>query len=108
MDFTKETFLKFCRAITRSGVAINLSQFCNGFGYFEAKPYANESTIRYNINVIINEENKISFNCSMRIRNFNIGNCIVDEITFLRHAKEISLHYTGVLNEEIEKIYKSL
>lgn len=108
MDFTKETFLKFCRAITKSGITINLSQFCNGFGYFEMKPYANESTIRYNINAIINEENEISFNCSARVVNFNVGNCVVDEHTFLRYAKEIRLHYTGRLNEEIANIYKSL
>ena len=107
MDFTKDNFIKFCNKIAQKGIAIDLEQFCGGFGYFEMNPYADKNAIRYNIEKIENTSEGISLTCSVRIREFNIcSNCVVDEETFLRYAKEIRLH--GHFSKELINIYNSL
>lgn len=106
MDFSKDNFIKFCRKIANKGVTINLHEFCEGFGYFEIKPFANESTISYNIEEIENTKNKIYLYCKVSIRGFNIGDCIVDENKFLKYAKEIRLH--GNFSNELTSLYNLL
>lgn len=102
MDFTKDNFIAFCRKIVGKGMSVNLHDFCDGFGYFEMKPYNNESTIRYNIDEISHTEDGVSLSCQVRIGNFHVGSCIVDEKQFLRYAKEISLYGN---NDDIVNIY---
>ena len=106
MNFTKDNFIKFCNKIAQKGMAIDLEQFCGGFGYFEMKPFSSESTISYNIGKIENMENEIYLYCNVNIRGFNVGKCIVDESKFLRYAKEIRLH--GNFSKELINIYNSL
>lgn len=106
MDFTKDNFIKFCRKIANKGITINLNDFCGGFGYFEMKPFHNESTISYNIGKIENMENEIYLHCNVNIRGFGIGECIVDENKFLRYAKEIRLH--GNFSNKLTDLYNSL
>ena len=106
MDFTKDKFLQFCRMIAKPGISINLHEFCEGFGYFEMKPFPNESKINYNIEKIENTCNEIVLHCIVNIRGFNIGCCTVEESCFLRYAKEIRLH--GNFSDEITNVYKSL
>lgn len=108
MELTKENFIKFCRSIVKNGMSFDLE--CYGenicFGYFELKPYANESTIRYNVESISKNEDEIKLSCSVRIREFYIGNAIITEESFLRYAKNVRLY--GNFDDDVMNIIASL
>lgn len=106
MDFTKEQFIRFCHSIAKPGITVDLKTFCESFGYFEMKPYAKESTIRYNLESISNTGNGIELFCTTRIREFNVGNCMIDEHKFMRYAKEIRLY--GNFSTELTDIYNQI
>lgn len=106
MDFTKEQFIRFCYAMAKPGITVDLEAFYGGFGYFEMKPYANGSTIRYNVESISNTGNGIELFCTTRIREFNVGNCMISEHEFMRYAKEISLY--GNFSTELTDIYNQI
>ena len=106
MEFTKESFIKFCRLIVKSGTTLNLEIYGDEltFGYFEIKPYENESVIKYNIHEISNSSDGIMLNCSVSIGGFIIGSAVVYEYEFLRYAKEIRLY--GKFDNEIMEAYR--
>ena len=89
MDFTRETFLNFCKSKVPYGTTLDL-EMLDCFGYFECEPYAGV-TIRYNVEKIENTEYGIVLTCSTRVRNFCTGMDKVDEHKFMRYAKEIRL-----------------
>lgn len=107
MEFTKENFLLFCKEIAGRGCSVSLeANEC--FGYFELKPYANESTVRYVISNVENTDEGIVFSCSARIREFHVGDCLINEKSFLRRAKTIGFYYYGGCRfEEIANLYKN-
>lgn len=106
MEFTKDQFISFCHAVTKPGTTIDLPSFCEGFGYFEMKPYANESTIRYNVGSVSNTGDEIKLYCTTHIGEFHTGECVVYEDKFMRYAKEIHLH--GNFSSELIDIYNQI
>ena len=105
MEFTKESFIKFCRLIVKRGTTLNLEIYGDEltFGYFEIKPYVNESVIKYNIHEISNSSDGIMLNCSVGIGEFSIGSAVVYEYEFLRYAQGVSLY--GNFDNEIMEAY---